>query len=86
MKLTIHHQTTYRYARPILLQPHRMILRPRSSHDVTILASSLAFSSEAQLDWTQDVFGNLVAIGTFSEPTAELGITNHLTVEQLAAA
>ena len=84
MKLTIHHRTTYHYARPIVLQPHRMMLRPRSSHDVAVLASSLAFSPSAQLDWTQDVFGNLIATGTFSEPTAELIINSHLTVEQLA--
>ena len=67
-----------------MLQPHRMMLRPRSSHDVAVLASSLVFSPSAQLDWTQDVFGNLIATGTFSEPTAELVITSHLTVEQLA--
>ena len=84
MKLTIHHRTTYRYARPIVLQPHRMMLRPRGSHDVAVLASSLVFSPRVQLDWTQDVFGNLIATGTFSEPTEELTINSHLTVEQLA--
>ena len=86
MKLTIHHRTTYRYARPVVLQPHRMMLRPRSSHDVAVVASSLVCSPAVELDWTQDVFGNLIATGTFSEPTAELVITSELTVEQLAVA
>ncbi|WP_246804644.1 transglutaminase N-terminal domain-containing protein [Mesorhizobium mediterraneum] len=31
MRLAIHHRTTYRYARPLVLQPHRMMLRPRGS-------------------------------------------------------
>lgn len=46
----------------------------------------MALSPEAQLDWTQDVFGNLIAVGIFSKPTVELRITSHLTVEQLAEA
>jgi transglutaminase-like putative cysteine protease len=86
MKLTIRHRTTYRYARPVVLQPHRMILRPRSSHDVVVLASSLVCCPDAQLDWTQDVFGNLIATGTFEGPTSELVISSNLIVEQLAEA
>jgi len=86
MKLTIHHTTTYRYAHPVVLQPHRMMLRPRGSHDVAVLASSLVCSPAAQLDWTQDVFGNLIATGSFIEPAAELVITSELTVEHLSVA
>lgn len=85
MRLMVHHETTYRYARPVVLQPHRMVLRPRGSHEIAVLASSLSCSPEAELDWTQDVFGNLIATGTFSQPTVELVIVNDLTVEQSAA-
>ncbi|WP_274630910.1 transglutaminase family protein [Arvimicrobium flavum] len=84
MKLTVHHETTYWYACPVLLQPHRMMLRPRGSHEIVILASSLSCSPEAELDWTQDVFGNLIATATFSQAAAELVIINDLTVEQSA--
>ena len=86
MKLTVHHETTYRYSRPVLLQPHRMMLRPRGSHDIVVLAGSLSCTPEAELDWTQDVFGNLIATATFSRATAELVIINDLTVEHSAAA
>lgn len=86
MRLAIHHKTTYRYARPVVLQPHRMILRPRGSHDVAVVASSLVCSPAAELDWTQDVFGNLIATGTFREPAGELVITSEFTVEQSAVA
>lgn len=86
MKLTIHHRTTYRYPRCVVLLPHHMMLGPRSSHDVAVLARSLVYSPAAQLDWTQDVFDNLIATGTFAEPTSELVITSNPTVEQLAEA
>ncbi|MCT7374565.1 transglutaminase family protein [Chelativorans salis] len=86
MKLKVHHRTTYRYARPVALQPHRMMLCSRGSHDVVVVANSLVCSPDAQLDWTQDVFGNLIAMGIFSEPTAELVVTSELTVEQSAMA
>lgn len=86
MKLTIHHTTAYRYARAVTLQPHRMLLRPRGSQDITLLSSSLSCTPVAELEWTQDVFGNLIARGIFSEPTAELVITSEFTVEQSAVA
>jgi Bacterial transglutaminase-like N-terminal region len=86
MKLSIHHRTTYRYARPVVLQPHRMMLRPRGSHDIAVLASSLVCTPPAEIDWTQDVFGNLIATGIFAELAAELVIASELTVEQSAVA
>jgi hypothetical protein len=32
--LTIRHVTTYRYRQPVALGEHRMMLRPRDSHDL----------------------------------------------------
>ena len=86
MRLAIQHRTTYRYARPVVLQPHRMILRPRGSHDIALLSSSLSCTPVADLEWTQDVFGNLIATGIFSQPADELVITSEFTVEQSAVA
>ena len=86
MKLGIYHRTTYRYARPVRLHPHYMILRPRGSQDIIVLAASLACSPPARLDWAQDVFGNLIVTGTFTEPASELIITSELSVEQSAVA
>ena len=84
MKLRIHHRTTYRYMLAVVLQPHRMMLRPRGGHDIAVLASSLVCSPPAELDWAQDVFGNLIATATFAEPASELVITSDLVIEQLA--
>jgi transglutaminase-like putative cysteine protease len=86
MKLKIHHRTSYHYARPVVLQPHRMMLCPRGSQDIVLLASSLVCSPPAVVKWAQDVFGNLIATGTFAEPTSKLVITSELAVEQLAVA
>lgn len=86
MKLTIHHRTTYRYTRSVVLQPHRMILRPRGSPDIALLSSSLSCSPVAECEWTQDVFGNLIATGVFSQPAGELVIASEFTVEQSAEA
>lgn len=86
MKLSIHHRTIYRYKRAVVLQPHRMMLCPRGSQDIALLASSLVCSPSAELDWAQDIFGNLIATGSFTEATSELIITSKLTVEQSAVA
>jgi transglutaminase-like putative cysteine protease len=86
MKLHIAHSTTYRYARPVALQPHRLMLFPRQSHDLDVLASSLRCTPEPQLSWTQDVFGNVVSTASFADQSDTLSITNEMTVEQCAPA
>ena len=86
MRLSIHHTTKYRYARPVRLQPHRLALRPRSSHDMAVLGSSVSCSPVANLEWTQDVFGNLIATATFADLTEELVIVSESDVVQSASA
>jgi transglutaminase-like putative cysteine protease len=86
MRLNIYHRTTYRYARAVALQAHRVMLRPRGSHELSVLANSISCLPPAELNWSQDVFGNLFATATFAESTAELIITGEMTVEQSAAA
>jgi len=86
MRLTISHRTAYRYARPVALHPHRMMLHPRGDHDLRVVTANLACSPDATLDWAQDVFGNLVATATFQAPAAELVITSQVVADQLSAA
>lgn len=86
MKLRIRHDTTYRYRRDVTLQSHQLMLIPRGTHDLRVLASSVRFSPEADVAWTQDVFGNLVATASFSEPAAELVIEAEIEIEQCAPA
>jgi transglutaminase-like putative cysteine protease len=86
MKLRITHETRYRYRQRITLLPHRLMMTPRSSHELTLLASTLTCSPDAALTWSQDVFGNMIATATFAEPTAELTILGEALVEQSAPA
>src|SRR5580698_780058 len=80
--LTIHHKTEYRYAHPVAFGEHRIMLRPRDSHDLRVLAGSLDISPEPMsLRWIHDVFGNSVAIATFDERAETLSFVNTATVE-----
>jgi transglutaminase-like putative cysteine protease len=47
--LTIRHATTYRYARPVTFGPHRLMLRPRDSHDMRLVDSDLTLSPPGAL-------------------------------------
>lgn len=86
MLLTIRHVTTYEYRRPVHLLPHRMMMRPRDTHNLVTRNSALQLSPAAELTWTSDVFGNLVADAVFAAPTLKLVVTNKLVVEQSDAA
>ena len=80
--LTIHHKTVYRYDRKVAFGEHRIMLRPRDSHDQRVLASNLEISpAPASLRWIHDVFGNSVAIATFEERSETLSFVSSATVE-----
>ena len=86
MKLRITHDTTYRYRRSAMLQPHHLMLLPRGTHDLRILTSALDITPTAEIAWAQDVFGNLVGTATFAEAADMLVISIDMTVEQCAPA
>ena len=85
MQFDIRHLTTYRYARPVVLQPHRLMLYPRDSHELRVLATSLHCAPAGEFTWTQDVFGNLIVTANFAQMTGELVITSEVSVELYAA-
>lgn len=64
--LQIRHTTTYRFHRPVIFGPHRLMLRPRESRDLRITLNHVAVTPAATVNWAQDVFGNAVATATFS--------------------
>ena len=64
--LTVRHATTYRYARPVTFGPHRLMLRPRDSHDLRLVGAELTLSPPGNLRWMHDVFGNSVALVDFT--------------------
>ena len=79
--LKIYHSTTYRYRYPVALGPHRLMLRPRESHDLRVIASELFVTPEASVTWAQDVFGNSVATAGFRVNTDTLRIDSQVELE-----
>ena len=57
------------------------MLRPRDSHDLRLIQTSLNCSPPAALRWSHDVFGNSIAVASFVEPSAELRIESSLQLE-----
>jgi transglutaminase-like putative cysteine protease len=82
--LKVRHSTIYRYSRPVRLGSHRLMLRPRDSHDLRLIRTDLTCSPTASLQWHYDVFGNSIAIASFTAPTDELRIVSSLVLETYA--
>lgn len=80
--LTVRHLTVYRYSEPVGLGEHRMMFRPRESHDLRLVNTRLTIAPvPATLRWLHDVFDNSLAIATFQGETSELRFDSSLTLE-----
>lgn len=79
--LTVTHRTTYRYANPVTFGEHRMMMRPRDSHDLRLLETSLSLRPTARIRWVHDVFGNSIAIAHFDAPGNELFVESRFRAE-----
>ena len=81
--LSVRHTTTYRYARPVELGEHRLMMRPRDGHDQRLIASALAIDPEpARVRWLYDALDNCVAMVSFSRQSPLLQIENRFTIER----
>ena len=71
--LHVNHKTTYVYKKPVEFGEHRLMSRPRDSHDLRLLDTTLVIEPAASATrWIHDVFGNSIAIATFSQPAQRL--------------
>lgn len=82
--LTVRHVTVYRYSGPVTFGRHRLMLRPRDSHDMRVVGAELTLSPPGNIRWMHDVFGNSVTLVDFTESAAELSIISTLTLERYA--
>jgi len=80
--LTVRHATKYLYARPVSFGQHRLMLRPRDSHDLRLVSAELTLSPPGNVRWMHDVFGNSVALVDFQSPAATLSIVSALKLER----
>ncbi len=85
-RLVITHVTTYRYSVPVSFGPHRLMVRPRDSHDLRLTRATLAISPRPNIHWIHDVFGNSIAIAEFDAPNETLSIESVLELERYSPA
>lgn len=82
--ITITHTTTYRYGSAVALGPHRLMLRPRETRDLGLVAFDLDIVPHARVDWTHDVAGNAIATASFDLPSDVLEIRSRATIASSA--
>lgn len=83
--VTITHLTSYRYRTAVSLGPHRMMLRPRETRDLTLASFALEITPEPRIDWSHDVAGNAIATASFGSLTDTLVIRSRTRVDLRAA-
>jgi len=64
-RLTVRHRTVYHYRETVSFGPHRLMFRPRDSHDLHLIDTALSIQPTAHIRWMHDVFGNSIAIADF---------------------
>ena len=79
----ITHRTTYQYSEPVRFGEHRVLFRPRDSHDQRVLATDLRVSPEATIRLIQDPHSNSVALVQPLQPADKLEIVCAFTIEHV---
>ena len=75
------HTTVYRYREPVSFGEHRVMFRPRDSHDQRVLATDLRVSPNAIVSMIQDPHSNSIALVQPLESATELKIVCSFTME-----
>lgn len=81
IRYRITHSTRYRYKSPVTFGEHRVMFRPRDSHDLRVLATDLQVSPPAVVRLIQDPHSNSVALVQPTGPAKELQIVCAFTIE-----
>ena len=82
------HTTRYRYVRPVQLTTHRLMVRPRDSHDLRLNEATLVVDPAPQSTrWAHDVFGNSICMMDWAPEatTAQLRIVSSLDLSHYPA-
>ncbi len=79
--LSVCHTTVYRYHRPVTFGEHRLMFRPRDSHDIRLVDTALTISPAAEIRWMHDVFSNSITIASFQEAASELRFESRIVID-----
>lgn len=85
LPITVVHRTEYHYARPVALGEHRLMSRPRDSHDLRLIGTALVITPPARVRWMHDVFSNSIAVLSFEGEAADLTIESSFVAEHYPA-
>ena len=82
IRVALEHRTSYRFDRPITVNPHVVRLRPAPHCRTPITAYSLTVTpAEHFVNWQQDAFGNHLARYVFPEKVTELTVVVDLVAD-----
>ncbi|HEY9237957.1 MAG TPA: transglutaminase family protein [Burkholderiaceae bacterium] len=81
VRYEIVHTTIYHYQNPVTFGEHRVMFRPRDSHDLRVLATDLKVSPQAMVRMIQDPHSNSVALVQPLVPATELEIVCSFAIE-----
>ncbi|MEL6295086.1 MAG: transglutaminase family protein [Pseudomonadota bacterium] len=79
--VTLTHTTRYEYRTAVSLGPHRLMLRPRETRDLSLTSFELEISPGARIDWSHDVVGNPIATAQFGAMAETLSIRSIARVD-----
>lgn len=81
-RLSIRHETLYSYERPVRFAVHRLLVRPRDSHAIRVVETSLTLSPPGDTRWLYDALGNSVCCFTPQGEGRALSIVSNLVIER----
>lgn len=87
-RVSVTHTTLYRYRHPVGLAQHRLMLRPRDSHDLHLAGATLEVTPPpAATRWAHDVFSNSVQLLEWDRDlrAGELRLVSRLELEHYPA-
>jgi transglutaminase-like putative cysteine protease len=84
-RLSIRHETLYRYGRPISFGLQRLMIRPRDSHADRLVEASLEVWPPGDTRWTYDALGNCLCWYQPLGESDELRIVSNLVIERFPA-
>ncbi len=73
-RVFIRHKTQYDFEGMVILNAHALLLRPRESPSLRLVSFELRISPDAQVIWSEDVYGNAVATAVFQKPATQVVI------------
>jgi transglutaminase-like putative cysteine protease len=84
MNISVKHETTYAYNKPVWLQPHIFRMQPRLDGTLRLTSQEIRIEPDPmQLSHCLDAEGNAVVHAWFTGTTDRLSVTSEFTVEML---